>query len=220
MSAPGAWLALTLLAYALALLAGRRWRGPLLNPTLLSTVTLVAALLLSGVPYREYAADTRPITALLGPAVTALAVPLYTLRALLRRQWRALLLGSVSGTALAVGVLLLVGMTLPSAAAEGALMTAPVTSPVALELARLRGAPEALAAVLAISSGLLGATVLPGWLRLLGVRDPLARGLAVGSVSHGIGTARAREEGELAGAASSLAMGLAVGTVSVLSVWQ
>lgn len=65
----------------------------------------------------------------------------------------------------------------------------------ALQLAQFTGAPPALAATLAVLSGLVGALILPGFLTLIGVRHPLARGLAIGAVSHGVGTARAREEG-------------------------
>jgi putative effector of murein hydrolase len=78
------------------------------------------------------------------------------------------------------------------------------------------GAPPALAATLAVLSGLLGALVLPPVLTRLGVRHPLARGIALGSVAHGIGTARAREEGELTGAASSIGMGLAALVVTLV----
>ncbi|EYB67960.1 LrgB-like protein [Deinococcus phoenicis] len=210
------WVALTLLAFALGVLAQARARHPLANPTLVATVLLVAALLLSRTPYGRYAAEVRPISFLLGPAVVALAVPLYRLRALLAREWRALVVGGVTGTLVGVGVDTLLPRLLGlSAEVQRSLVTAPVTSPVALQLAGVTGAPPALAATLAVLSGLLGALFLPSVLTRLGVRHPLARGVAVGSVSHGIGTARAREEGEETGAASSIGMGLAALVVTL-----
>lgn len=211
------WMALTLVAFVLGVLLQARVRSPLLNPTLVATLAVVAALLLTRVPYETYARDVRPLTFLLGPAVVALAVPMYRLRALLARQWRALLVGGLGGTLCGVAV----DHALPRVLGVGvdaarALGTAPATSPVALQLAQFTQAPPALAATLAVLSGLLGALLLPGWLSLLGVRHPLARGVAMGSVSHGVGTARAREEGELAGAASSLGMGLAALAVTLV----
>jgi len=149
--------------------------------------------------------------------VVALAVPLYRLRALLARQWRALLLGGAAGTLVGVGVDTglprVLGLSLD---AQRALSTAPATSPVALQLAHITQAPAALAATLAVLSGLLGALVLPAFLTLLRVQHPLARGIALGAVAHGIGTARAREEGHLTGAASSIGMGLAALLVTVV----
>ncbi|WP_221088270.1 LrgB family protein [Deinococcus aquaedulcis] len=204
------WLTLTLLAFALGVWAQARTRTPLANPTLIATLAVAGALLLSGTPYSTYAEAARPLTSLLAPAVVALAVPLYRHRALLARQWRALVLGGAAGTgvALAVNALLARALHLSPEAAR-ALQTAPATSPVALQLAPFTHAPPALAATLAVLSGLLGALLLPPVLTRLGVRHPLARGLAIGAVAHGIGTARAREEGEQTGAAASLGMGLA-----------
>ena len=140
----------------------------------------------------------------------ALAVPLYRLRALLSRQWRSLVIGGLCGTVAGVATdALLSGALNLTLDAQRSLLTAPATSPVALQLAQFTGAPPALAATLAVLSGLVGALLLPGFLTVIGVRHPLARGLAIGAVAHGVGTARAREEGELTGAASSIGMGLA-----------
>ncbi|TDE87572.1 LrgB family protein [Deinococcus sp. S9] len=211
------WMALTLLAFALGVLAQARVRHPLMNPTLVATVLVAGVLLLTRTPYDRYAAEVRPISFLLGPAVVALAVPLYRLRALLAREWRALVIGGAAGTLVGVGADLLLPRLLGlSAQAQRSLMTAPATSPVALQLAQVTHAPPALAATLAVLSGLLGALVLPPVLTRLGVRHPLARGIALGSVAHGIGTARAREESEHTGAASSIGMGLAALLVTLV----
>lgn len=211
------WLALTLLAFVAGVLAQRRTRSVLANPTLIATVVVGAALLLSHTPYVAYAGEVRPLSALLTPAVVALAVPLYRLRALLARQWRSLVLGGLGGTLTGVAAdTLLPRLLRLSPEAGRALMTAPATSPVALQLAAVTHAPPALAATLAVLSGLIGALILPPVLDRLGVRHPLARGVALGSVAHGIGTARAREESEDAGAASSVGMGLAALAVTLV----
>ncbi|WP_034384606.1 LrgB family protein [Deinococcus sp. YIM 77859] len=211
------WVALTLLSFALGVVAQARVRHPLVNPTLIATVLVAAALLLTRTPYKGYLNEVRPVSFLLGPAVVALAVPLYRLRALLAREWRALGLGGVAGTLVGVAVDSLLPHLLGlDVEARRALITAPATSPVALQLADFTQAPPALAATLAVLSGLLGALVLPPALTRLGVRHPLARGIALGSVSHGIGTARAREESETTGAASSIGMGLAALVVTLV----
>jgi putative effector of murein hydrolase len=213
-----AWIALTLIAFALGVvLQARVGRSPLANPTLIATLVVASVLLVGGVPYARYQEEVRPLTALLAPAIVALAVPMYRLRALLSWQWRSLVIGGLSGTLVGVGTDVLFSRLLGlSGEAQRSLLTAPATSPVALQLAQFTGAPPALAATLAVLSGLVGALILPGFLTLIGVRHPLARGLAIGAVSHGVGTARAREEGELTGAASSIGMGLAALLVTLV----
>lgn len=211
------WLTVTLLAFAAGVLGQLRLRSPLANPTLIATLIVAAGLLATSVPYDTYLRDVQPLTTLLAPAVVALAVPLYRLRALLARQWRALLIGGLSGTLLAVAADAgLAQLLRVSPDAARALLTAPATSPVALQLAPFTHAPPALAATLAVLSGLVGALILPAFLTALGVTHPLARGIAIGAVAHGVGTARAREEGEHAGAASSIGMGLAALSVTLL----
>lgn len=211
------WLALTLLTFVLGLWAQRRTRHALVNPTLIATLLVAAALLLGRVPYAEYKVQVQPISLLLSPAVVALAVPLYRQRALLARQGLPLIIASLSGTLIAVAIDLFLPRLLHlSTEAQQALLTAPATSAVAVVLADYTHAPPTLAATLAVLSGLLGAVVLPPFLTFIGVRRPLARGLAMGSVAHGIGTARAREESEQTGVASSVGMGLAVLLVTLL----
>ena len=211
------WVSLTLLAFVLGLLLQWRRPTPLTNPTLIATLLVAAALLLSRTPYQTYRHEVEPISAFLTPAVVALAVPMYRLRALLARQWPALVIGGLTGTLLGVGTDTLLPhlLNLPDESRRS-LMTAPATSPVALQLAHFTQAPPVLAATLAVLSGLLGALALPPFLTLIGVKHPLARGIAIGSVSHGVGTARAREEGEQTGAASSIGMGLAALMVTLV----
>lgn len=211
------WIALTLIAFALGVVLQARVHTPLANPTLIATLIVAGILLIVGVSHAQYLGEVRPLTALLAPAIVALAVPMYRLRALLSRQWRSLIIGGLSGTLVGVGADVLLARALNlSDAAQRSLLTAPATSPVALQLAQFTGAPSALAATLAVLSGLAGALILPGFLTLIGVKHPLARGLAIGAVAHGVGTARAREEGELTGAASSIGMGLAALIVTLV----
>ena len=96
------WVALTVLSFVAGLLLQARVRSPLANPTLIATLAVALTLLLTGTRYADYQAQVEPVSALLAPAVVALAVPLYRLRSLLARQWRPLLLGGVIGTGSAV----------------------------------------------------------------------------------------------------------------------
>lgn len=205
------WLPVTAGAYAIALRLPRR---PLLNPTLIAMAVLAATLLATGVPYASYASGTSPLTALLGPAVVALAVPLHRERATLRRHAGTVALGATLGAAcaIAVGAAAAAVMHLTPAWAL-ALSSRSATAPISIALAGELHGVAALSAVLSILAGVAGATLGPRWLDLIRVHHPLARGLAHGVASHGIGTARMLEETRLAGATA--AAGMALGGVLV-----
>lgn len=203
-------LALTFGAYAAAMALWRRGaRHPLLNPTLLSIMLIAVVLLATGHELAAYQRDAAPVTLLLGPAVVALAVPIHRHAEALRAR------AGVLVTALAVGSMSTIGATLVIAACLGAgpetlLSLAPksATAAVAMAVSLQTGGVAALTAVVAILAGITGAVAGPPLLNALGIRDPLARGFGIGLASHGIGAARAFQEGEATGTAAGLAMGL------------
>jgi hypothetical protein len=215
-------LTATLLVYVLAqTIYTRLHQAPWANPVLWTVLVLAAGLLLSGVPYPTYFAGAQFIHFLLGPAVVALAWPLWQRRADLRRRWGRLLLVALLGglasstSALALGW----AMGLPPAVL---LSLAPksVTAPVAMGIAEAVGGIAALAAVFSVVTGLIGAVT--GRYVFDALRIPTdaagwaARGFALGTASHGIGAARAMQVHPDAGAYAGLALGL---QVVLASLW-
>lgn len=206
--APGFGLALTLAAYAGAVALHRRLGRPaLLAPVLVAMVVVALALEVLGVPYAEYLASVSVLTLLLGPATVALALPLLRSGpALLADRLAVLLTLLVTGV---VSVTVTVGSLVALGASDDLVRTTlprSVTTPVALTVGETIGANTTLAVVLTLVSGVLGATVGPALLSLVRVRDPRARGFALGMVSHGIGTSRALAESDVTGGWSSAAM--------------
>ena len=216
-------LAATVAVYLGASALRARWTVQALNPTLISIVMIGGALLVTGGSYARYDHANRLLSDLLTPAVVALAVPLHRNREILRRHLRPVLVGGV------VGVLTgaIVGATADALlhmdrAWSLAAMTRSATSPIAIALAgELHGQPS-LAAVTSIVTGVLGATIGPGWLTRLRVDAPIARGMAHGINCHGVGTARMIEEGHLSGAASAVGMALGGTALALLLplVWH
>lgn len=184
-------------------------RHPVLNPVLIAVMIIVAVLLLTGTDYGTYFQGAQFVHFLLGPATVSLAVPLY--RQLERVKKSALALsislitGSVTAILSAIGIGWLFGAS-PEVLASLAPKSA--TTPVAMGIAEQLGGIPTLTAVLVIVTGIIGAMLGPIVMTALGVRDMAARGLAMGTASHGIGTARAFQVDETAGAFSGLAMGL------------
>ncbi len=211
-------LTVTLVAYQAGFWLYRKAKlNPLVNPVLIAIVALVALLSVTGTSYATYFEGAQFVHFLLGPATVALAVPLYRNFQAVRRSAVplavALLAGSITAAGSAVAIAWLLG-----ASRETLLSLAPksVTTPVAMGVAEQIGGLPSLTAVLVILTGITGAVLATGTLNLLRVKDWRARGFAIGVAAHGIGTARAFQVNDVAGAFASLAMGLNALATAVL----
>jgi predicted murein hydrolase (TIGR00659 family) len=186
------------------------------NPVLVAIVLVGAFLELTHIDYATYMRGGSLIALLLGPATVALAWPLHLELALVRRSAVPVLTGVTVGA----GVAVLSAVLVTRSAGGGhdlVLSMAPksTTTPVAIALSSTIGGVPALTAVLTILAGITGAVAGPRLLSLVGVRDPRARGLAVGVASHGIGTSQMLHESRTEGAFSGLAMALSALATSV-----
>lgn len=215
------WLSVTVVSFAaMDRLSVRLGRHPLAHPVLWATPLIILLLKLSGTSYVTYQASTAVLAFLLGPAVVSLAVPIWGQRVMIRKLAVpiALALGAGALTAIvsAVGIVWMFG-----APSEILASIAPrsATTPVGMAVAQTLGGIPALAAVIVVCSGVLGAMVATPLLNLLGVNDYRARGFAVGVAAHGAGAARAFEVDPTAGAYAGLGMALnAVATATLLSI--
>jgi predicted murein hydrolase (TIGR00659 family) len=206
----GAWLLGTVAAYALGVALHVRARShPFVNAVLIAAAILVPLLLATRTPYADYAASTRPISILLGPATVALALPLYRSLPTLRTAVGPVLAGLFAGVLAASGSAVLIARAL-GATRVTALSLAPksVTTPIAMEVSARIGGDASLTAVFVIVTGMIGAMMVPGLFRLVRIDDARARGLAIGVAAHGLGTARAVALGATELAFSVLGMGL------------
>lgn len=184
---------------------------PLANPVLWSVLVLAGLLHVTRTPYQTYFSGAQFIHFLLGPAVVALAWPLWERRAELRRRARALMVAAMAGGAAAAGSAVLLGylMGLPDEVLRS-LAPKSVTAPVAMGIAERVGGIPALAAVFAVVTGMLGALSAKYLFDRLGIDSPAVRGFALGTASHGIGAARAMQVHPDAGAYAGLALGIQV----------
>jgi predicted murein hydrolase (TIGR00659 family) len=217
-------LTLTLVAFqAGAWLYKRGGLNPLLNPVMIAVVLIVAVLVLTQTPYPTYFDGAQFVHFLLGPATVALAIPLYRQFEKVRRSALAILVSLLCGSATAAVSAVAIGWLLQGST-DALIAIAPksVTAPVAMGITEQLGGLPSLTAVLVIVTGITGAMLGPHVLKLVGVKDWAAHGLAIGTASHGIGTARAMQVNETAGAFAGLAMGLnALATALLLPlVWR
>ena len=198
-------IGLTVACYALALELHKRWRW--IPPIVMACLPIIAVLLVTHEPYAAYNRGGDYLTWWLGPATVALAVPMYRNGLVLRRSLPRLalivLIGAVVGMVTAGGTAWLLGAPLPVVMSA---VPKSVTTPIAIEVCRqLKGIPQITIAMV-ILAGVLGASFGPALLRVVGVREDRAVGAAVGSASHGIGTASLVRNSEMQASVSSWAM--------------
>ncbi len=203
-------LTMTLAAY----LAGdwlfrKSGQKAIFNPVLIAIVILVSILLATGTSYATYFEGAQFVHFLLGPATVALAVPLYRQFERVRHSGRAIFVALLAGSATAIVSAVLITWLL-GAPQNVVASIAPksATTPIAMGISEQIGGLPSLTAVVVILTGILGSMLGTGLLNRLDVRDDSAQGFALGLASHGIGTARALQVSEVAGAFSALAMGL------------
>ena len=184
-------------------------RNSFVNPVLIAIAALGALLLGTGTSYDTYFEGAQFVHVLLGPATVALAVPIVRYRAEIRANAVplavALVVGALTGIASVVGLAVAFGL---DPALIASLAPKSVTAPIAMGVAREIGGVPELTAVLVIATGIVGAALVTPVLNLMRVRDPRARGFAVGLAAHGIGTARALQVHPVAGTFAGLAMAL------------
>lgn len=209
-SGPLLWLTATLVAYLIGdWLSRTSGRHPIVNPVLVAMILLGALLWSTGTPYMAYFEGAQFVHFMLGPATVALALPLYANRVQIRRAMlpliAALIVGSLTAILSALWIASAVGIDGPvwlSLAPKSA------TAPVAIGIAEQIGGLPTLTAALVILTGIIGAMIVTPMMRLMRVKDWRARGFAVGVAAHGIGTARAFQVNETAGAFAGIGMGL------------
>ncbi|QOV62584.1 CidB/LrgB family autolysis modulator [Kosakonia pseudosacchari] len=200
-------LPLTLAVFFAARKLAARFKLPLLNPLLVAMVVIIPILLVTGTPYDHYFQGSKILNDLLQPAVVALAFPLYEQLHQIRARWKSIIticfIGSMVAMFSGTAVALLMGAT-PEIAAS--ILPKSVTTPIAMAVGGSIGGIPAISAVCVIFVGVLGAVFGHTLLNLMRITTKSARGLAMGTASHALGTARCAELDYQEGAFSSLAL--------------
>ncbi|RKQ33532.1 LrgB family protein [Oceanobacillus halophilus] len=211
---------ITILIYHFSVKIHKKWDYPFTLPILISTFVIIIGLLFFDIPYDTYLIGGDWISQLLGPAVVALAYPLYNNRHLLKK----LMIPVISGTFLGA----IVGITTGIALAKWAgfeneiiytISSKSVTTPVSMAITDSIGGITPLAAVFVMIAGISGAVLSQYIFKYAKINHYLGKGIALGSASHAIGTATALENSEIEGSISSIAMIISAIVVSILTPW-
>jgi len=203
-------ISMTLVVYLLSVRLYKRTRIGLLHPLLISQIVLIGLLQYLNIGYQEYLNSGASIIAsFLGPATVALAIPLYKQWKLLRSNALPIIMGIIVGSITGIlSIFILSKLFGLDRMMNISLLPKSVTSPIAMDLSKLIGGIPSLTLLGVMTAGILGAVFGPKILKIFGVSEDIAVGIALGTASHGLGTARALEEGEVQGAMSGLSVGL------------
>jgi len=207
---PLLWLTATLAAYAVGDAAFRAaGRQSWANPVLIAVILLGLLLTATGTPYATYFEGAQFVHFMLGPATVCLALPMHDNLPRMRAAALPILAGLAAASVVAVVSALAIARAFGlSGEVMASLAPKSTTAPVAIGIAESLGGQPTLAAVLVLLTGILGAMIVTPLFDALGFRDWRARGLAVGTAAHGIGTARAFQVNPTAGAFAGIGMGL------------
>ena len=179
----------------------------LLNPVLVTIFSLIAVLLILGVPFSEYQKGSSVITVLLEPAIVALAVPLYLQLKIIKAQLKFILLSCLLAVCIAFSCAFFIMPLLGADAITAASFAGQsVTTPIAMEISKNLDGIVSLTAAMVIFAGIIGASIGLPFLKLCRVHHKQAIGVAIGCASHALGTAKVLEENEESGAFSSIAL--------------
>ena len=209
-------ISITLLAFELGVLIYKKIKSPLLSPFILSIVFIVSFLLIFKIPTASYQKGGNIINMLLTPATSALAISMYHKIKTIKHNFLPIITGTFVGSLVSITSILLMSMlfNLDNNLVKGILPKS-VTMPIALDLSKKTGGIASVTICCVCISGILGAVFSPLLIKIFKIKNPVSAGLAIGTSSHGVGTAKAIEIGETEGALSSIAIGLS-GVMTVI----
>ena len=207
---------ISLLAFETGLWLNRKTRLSLLNPLLIAVALIILLIQLTPLSLEDYNRGGQIISFLLAPATVALAIPLYKSIRLLKESPGPILTGLVAGSLLSLlSIIFLSKLFHLSQELLLSMLPKSVTTPIGIALSeQLGGLPQVTVAAIVVT-GIFGAVLAQPLFRILKITDPVAQGIAIGTASHVLGTAKALEIGEVEGAMSGLSISLA-GLATVL----
>lgn len=201
---------ISILAYVIGLVIQKTFKLPIFNPLLISIIIIIAFLLCFNIDYDSYYESAKHLSFLLTPATVCLAIPLYEEFELLQKNMKAIMAGLLSGVMTSlVSILLLSGFFHLSHSQYVTLLPKSITTAIGIGVSEELGGIVTITVTAIIVTGIFGSIISEKVCRLVGIQEPIAKGVAIGSAAHVIGTVKAMEMGEVEGAMSSLSIGVA-----------
>lgn len=201
---------LSLTAYILGALLKKRVKSGLLNPLLLSIIITILVLVFAHIDYDTYNSSAKYLSWLLTPATVCLAIPLYEQFELLKQNWRAVICGITAGVITSLVAILAVSLIFKlDHKVYVTLLPKSITTAIGMGVSEELGGYVTITVAVIVITGVLGNILAEAVCKIFKIKEPIAKGIAIGSAAHAIGTAKAMEIGEIEGAMSSLSIAVA-----------
>jgi predicted murein hydrolase (TIGR00659 family) len=211
-------IVLTVVAFEIGIYIAKKTKNPFLNPLVTSLLMILAFLIVTKIPYDNYKIGGEMISYFLGPVTVILAVPLYKQFELLKKNALPILVGIFIGVLTSfVTIIIICKLMGTNYEIIASIIPKSITTPMGISLSQSTGGIQAITIIGIVISGNLGAMIAEPLLKIIKVKSPVAKGIAIGTASHAGGTTKAVEMGEIEGAMSSLAIGVC-GVITVLIV--
>lgn len=211
-------LFISVFAYMIGVQIKKKLGWGFLNPLLVAIILLIVLLKVTDIPYAEYNKGAGYISYFLTPATVCLAIPLYKQLELLKKNLTAVILGITSGVLGSAASIFLMSLLFKlDHVYYVSLLPKSITTAIGMGVSEEAGGIVTITIVSIILTGILGNMIAELWFRVIGLKEPIAKGLALGTAAHAIGTAKALELGEVEGAMSSLSIAVA-GLMTVVVV--
>ncbi|MBP5597232.1 MAG: LrgB family protein [Pseudobutyrivibrio sp.] len=209
-------VAVSLVSYGIGSWLKKRFKTGILNPLLVSIVCTILFLFGTGISYDTYNEGAKFLTWLLTPATVSLAIPLYEQWELLKNNAKAVMAGITAGVITSLLTVLLLSMALGLTHEEYVtLLPKSITTAIGMGVSEELGGYVTITVAVIVITGVIGNILGEFICKLFRIKEPISKGLALGTASHAIGTAKAMEIGEIEGAMSSLSIAVA-GILTVL----
>ena len=203
-------VAISILAYELGVFLKKKLKLAVFNPLLISIVAVIVFLVAFHIPYESYNEGAKYLSYLLTPATVCLAIPLYEQFELLKQNVAAIFAGLISGVLTSVICVMVLSLLFHFDHAQYVtLLPKSITTAIGMGVSEELGGIVTITVAVIIITGVLGNMVAETVIKLAHIEEPIAKGLALGTSAHAIGTAKAMELGEVEGAMSSLAIAVA-----------
>lgn len=207
---------LTLITFQIGLWAKEKWKIAICNPLLISILLVILFLKATHIEYATFEAGAKYISYFLTPATVALAVPLYEQIEALKKNWKAILLGILSGALTSAICVLLMSMLYGLSHTQYVtLLPKSITTAIGMDVSDELGGIVTITVAVIIVTGIFGNMIAELVCKVFKITDPVAKGVGIGSASHAIGTTKAMEMGQIEGAMSSLSIAVS-GLITVV----
>lgn len=211
-------LILTILFYNIGIYIQKKTKKPIFNPLLIAILCIILFLSITKIPYESYKLGADRINFFLGPVTIVLAVPLYKQFDLFKKYLLEILIGISCGVVVSfISVKLIGHFTNANFDIINSLIPKSITTPMGISLTKTLNGVEAITVVSIILTGILGAIMSPVVFKIGKINHPVAKGIALGTSAHALGTTKALEMGEVEGAMSGLSIGIS-GIITVILI--